>query len=113
MEENSKSHCNISGSEIQKRLYVGYLGLFLTLICLVLIFIYKLPPYIIFPFLFVSAIGFIQARVRYCVYFGLIDLLKDPDKYKNELVYIFKIFLYSFSISVFFTLILTLITSLV
>lgn len=107
MNNKSKSQCNISGLEIQKRFFVGLLGLFSTLVLIVLIIMYKLPTYIIFPFIFISALGFLQARSRYCVYFGIKELIKKPEKNKDEIIHIITIILYSLLISLLFSLIFT------
>lgn len=70
--------CNIGKLEIVQRRRIGYIGLIITLLFLIiylfLIFIIELEPLIgllIFLPTFISAIGFIQARQNFCAAYGL------------------------------------------
>ncbi len=65
--------CNIGPAETARRRFFGFVGLFVTL------FLYGLFAYFSVPRLFrllvffpamMSATGFIQAQMRFCVYFG-------------------------------------------
>lgn len=91
MDSNSAQICNISGQEIENRRRVGLLGLFFSIVAAFLILKYSLNPILIAPFVFMSAIGFIQAYYKYCVAIGLLNIIKEPGKFKEEIFYILKI----------------------
>ena len=79
-------YCNIGEQEAKSRFRIGVVGLAISIILIVLIFTINLLPIFLFPFAFMSAIGFIQAREKYCVYVGIFDLLKDPKNHKKDLI---------------------------
>lgn len=85
-----KTQCNISGNEVKLRLYTGYFGLVFSVIILIFVLMFNLSSLAIFPFIFISALGFIQARERYCVYVGIIDLIKNPVEHKKEILHILR-----------------------
>ena len=69
--------CNIGKEEANKRKQVGIAGLILTVIAYFL-FVYfdvsKEIRFLIFIPAAVSAIGLLQARMRFCVYYGLAEI---------------------------------------
>lgn len=96
-------HCNINDNQVRVRLFLGYLGLAETIFVLIIINLYKLPGYLVFPFAFLSAIGFVQARLRYCTGVATLEILKNPSKFKDEIYYILKVLIISLIISAIFT----------
>jgi hypothetical protein len=66
--------CNIGNEEIRRRNQVGIAGLIITVI-LYSLFVYldasKGVRFLIFIPALLSATGFLQARMRFCVYYGL------------------------------------------
>ncbi|MFX1284815.1 MAG: hypothetical protein ACFFB5_14235 [Promethearchaeota archaeon] len=71
--------CNIGDAEIKQRRRLGYIGIGLTVIAIIvylgLIYSIKLDPFfgvIIFIPAEMSAIGLIQARNKFCAAYGLI-----------------------------------------
>lgn len=65
--------CNIGLAEIQMRKKVGWFGLAATFILLILLLLLDFPSFwrwlLFFPAT-ISAIGFLQARQKFCVAFG-------------------------------------------
>ncbi len=65
--------CNIGPAEIARRRFFGFVGLFAALFLYVLLAYFAVPRafrlLVFFPAM-MSATGFIQARMRFCVYFG-------------------------------------------
>lgn len=74
MQEYVPGVCNIGKSEIRKRKNAGYIGLILTFI-LYALFAYLDVPKILRIVIFIpatiAAIGFLQAGMHFCAYFGL------------------------------------------
>ncbi|HUR31350.1 MAG TPA: hypothetical protein VMZ69_07945 [Saprospiraceae bacterium] len=65
--------CNIGEKEIQRRYCIGFIGLSLTIITIILIYFLKADRYwrlIIFIPVFYSLSGFIQAVTKFCFVFG-------------------------------------------
>ena len=62
--------CNINTKEVAQRRKAGYFGLLLTIILLAALFGLDLNHYyraVLFVPLFIAAIGFLQARHKFCV----------------------------------------------
>lgn len=112
MQNHSDQICNISGKDVEKRRNIGILGFILSIIMIIIILILNLSPILVFPFVFISAIGFLQAYYKYCVAVGLCTNLKEHKKFKKEIFSIFKIILFSVLISVSVTVFLAFIPSL-
>jgi len=66
--------CNIGRSEIRRREQLGWIGLFATVIVYSLLVFLDIPRIwrlvIFFPAM-LAALGFLQARMHFCAYFGL------------------------------------------
>lgn len=84
--------CNIGKEEIKKRNQVGIAGLVLTVL-IYFIFVYfevsKKVRFLIFIPAVITAIGFLQARMHFCVYYGFaemfnFDLLGKSNKVEND-----------------------------
>lgn len=106
MDSNSVQICNISGQEIENRRKVGILGSLLSIVAAFLILKYSFNPILIAPFVFMSAIGFIQAYYKYCAAIGFLNIIKESGKFKEEIFYISKITLLSVFVSGFVVMIL-------
>ncbi len=69
--------CNIGKSEIRMRRLTGWLGLIVTVI-LYILFVYLELPRLWRLVLFIpsvtAAIGFLQARMHFCAYFGMVGV---------------------------------------
>lgn len=82
--------CNIGPEERAKRRQAGYIGLAVLLVLWVLLVYFHVPRLwrlvLFFP-AFMSAIGFIQARLMFCVHFGLSGLFNFGPVGKTESVY--------------------------
>ena len=69
--------CNIGPSEVTKRKQAGWLGLAFTIVLWMVFSILRVPSewklLLLLPAT-MSAIGFIQARMHFCVAFGIIGL---------------------------------------
>ncbi len=66
--------CNIGKREIKKRKQAGWAGLIITVILLGLLIYFDKPrPWrlVIFIPAMIMAIGFLQARMHFCAYFGM------------------------------------------
>jgi len=69
--------CNIGKAEIIKRKQFGIVGLILTVLAYSLFVYFDVSRGIRFLVFFpalISAIGFLQARMRFCVYYGLAEM---------------------------------------
>ena len=106
----STAHCNIDIVEIQRRLFIGYLGFGLTIVVLFIIYFAKLSPLFVFPFAFMSAIGFVQAKLKYCASVAIREVLANPSKFKDEIFYILKVLFISTLLSFGFTIITVLVS---
>lgn len=65
--------CNIGAAEIQRRKRIGFIGLGIAFLIFLILEIIDAPkPYrfLIFPPVFYSLSGFIQARHRFCYIYG-------------------------------------------
>jgi hypothetical protein len=75
--------CNIGLSEIQMRKYTGWFGLGITIILWIVFYIQNLPSVwrllLFFPAL-MSAIGFLQAKMRFCAAFGILGFFNFNSK---------------------------------
>ncbi len=81
--------CNIGPSEIKKRKQTGWIG-FIATIALWAVFVWFDIPAIwrltlFFPAM-ISATGFLQAYMHFCVYFGLANLFNFGDVGKTDSV---------------------------
>lgn len=84
--------CNIGKEETNKRKQVGIAGLILTILTYSLFVYFEVAKgvrFLIFIPAAISAIGFIQARIHFCVYYGLaeifnFDLLGKSSKVEND-----------------------------
>lgn len=66
--------CNIGKSEIKRRKQAGWSGLIITVILLGLLVYFDVPrPWRLAIFIpaMMTAIGFLQARMHFCAYFGM------------------------------------------
>ncbi len=66
--------CNIGRSEIKRRKQAGWFGLILTVLLLGMFIFLNVPPLwrlIIFIPAIIAAVGFLQARMHFCAYFGM------------------------------------------
>ena len=65
--------CNIGEKEIRRRYRIGFIGLFLAILTVALIHLFKANQYwrlIIFIPVFYALSGFIQAMAKFCFVFG-------------------------------------------
>jgi hypothetical protein len=84
--------CNIGKEETNKRMQAGIAGLILTVITYFLFIYFEVSKgvrFLVFIPAVISAIGFIQARMHFCVYYGLaeifnFDLLGKSTKVEND-----------------------------
>jgi hypothetical protein len=84
--------CNIGKEEINKRKQFGVIGLILTILTYSLFVYFEASRgvrFLTFIPAVISAIGFLQARMRFCVYYGLaemfnFDSLGKPSKVEND-----------------------------
>jgi hypothetical protein len=70
----SPGKCNIGTAEISRRYRIGYLGVGLTLVGIVLISMAELPRtarLVIFLPVGIALVGFVQAKARFCLAYGL------------------------------------------
>ncbi len=69
--------CNIGKSEIRMRRLLGWAGLISTVIVYIL-FVFLNVPHVWRPVIFIpstmAAIGFLQAHMHFCAYFGMVGL---------------------------------------
>ena len=69
--------CNIGKEEINKRKQFGIVGLILTFLAYSLFVYFEVSRgvrFLTFIPAVISAIGFLQARMRFCVYYGLAEM---------------------------------------
>ena len=69
--------CNIGNEEISKRKQFGFIGLFITVVAYSLFVYLDVSSgirFLIFVPAVISAIGFLQARMHFCVYYGLAEM---------------------------------------
>lgn len=82
--------CNIGKSEIKRRKQAGWSGLIITVILLGLLIYFDMPrPWrlVIFIPAMIMAIGFLQARMHFCAYFGMHGVFNfSPDIGKTDTV---------------------------
>jgi fatty acid desaturase len=82
--------CNIGKPEINRRKQAGWTGLIITVILLGLFIYFDMPhPWrlIIFIPAMITAIGFLQARMHFCAYFGMRGLFNfSPEIGKTDTV---------------------------
>jgi hypothetical protein len=81
--------CNIGREEIKRRNQAGKAGLIITIIAYSL-FVYfdvaKGVRFLIFIPALLSAAGFLQARMRFCVYYGLAEMFNFDSLGKSSKV---------------------------
>lgn len=81
--------CNIGPDEIKKRKIGGWSGLIITIIFWGAFFIFAIPKewalLIFFPII-MSAVGFLQAYMHFCVYFGFANLFNFDGVGKTDSV---------------------------
>jgi hypothetical protein len=81
--------CNIGREEIARRKKVGFGGLLLTVITLILFLIFEVTGFLRFLIVipvFTSAMGFLQARAHFCARFGLTSLFNFGELGKHNKV---------------------------
>ncbi|MBE0520671.1 MAG: hypothetical protein IBX39_00165 [Candidatus Methanoperedenaceae archaeon] len=82
--------CNIGKSEVKRRKQAGWSGLIITVILLGLLIYFDMPrPWrlVIFIPAMIMAIGFLQARMHFCAYFGMHGVFNlSPDIGKTDTV---------------------------
>lgn len=69
--------CNIGKEEINKRKQAGIVGLILTILTYSLFVYFEVSErvrFLTFIPAVISAIGFLQARMRFCAYYGLAEM---------------------------------------
>ncbi len=87
--------CNIDKTQI---LFRFWMGVIFAVISLALgFYLYSSNQNILFisPFIFASTVSFLQAKRKYCVYFGIIDLIKNPKEHMPEISQIIELILTS------------------
>ena len=81
--------CNIGPAEIKKRKQAGWMGLATTVVLWgIFIYLNAAPPWrllLFFPVM-MSAVGFIQAYMHFCAYFGFASFFNFGDVGKNDTV---------------------------
>lgn len=78
--------CNINTKEVAQRRKAGYFGLVLTVLLTAVIFALNLNRYVrllLFVPLFVAAIGFLQAKNKFCVGYGAAGLQNAEEHSEN------------------------------
>jgi len=82
--------CNIGKPEIKRRKQAGWTGLIITVILLGMFLYFDMPHLwrlIIFIPAMITAIGFLQARMHFCAYFGMHGVFNfSPDIGKTDTV---------------------------
>lgn len=76
--------CNLNQPEVAYRRKAGYAGLVLSLLLVVGLGILQADPLLgllIFPFAWVSAIGFLQAKYKFCVGYAASGIYNSGDDY--------------------------------
>ena len=81
--------CNLGTEEIRRRMNLGWLGVGLTLLVVLVLEILDVPrPYriIVFPTIGVALSGFLQARHRFCYLYGWRGVFSIAGRKKFEKV---------------------------
>ena len=81
--------CNIGKEEINKRKQFGVIGLILTFLTYSLFVYFEASRgvrFLTFIPAVISAIGFLQARLRFCVYYGLAEIFNFDSLGKSSKV---------------------------
>jgi hypothetical protein len=81
--------CNIGKEEINKRKQVGIVGLILTILTYFLFVYFEASRgvrFLTFIPAVISAIGFLQARMHFCVYYGLAEIFNFDSLGKSSKV---------------------------
>ena len=81
--------CNIGKEEINKRKQFGIVGLILTVLAYSLFVYFEVSKgvrFLIFIPAVISAIGFLQSRMRFCVYYGLAEMFNFDSLGKSSKV---------------------------
>ena|ERR1017187_3952485 len=81
--------CNIGNEEINKRRQFGIVGLILTVLAYSLFVYFEISRgvrFLIFIPAGISVIGFLQARMRFCVYYGLAEMFNFDSLGKSSKV---------------------------
>ena len=81
--------CNIGPAEIKKRKQAGWIGLIATVMFWVLFIWFDIPRVWKFTLFFpamMSAVGFLQAYMHFCVYFGFASLFNFSNVGKTDTV---------------------------
>ena len=76
-------NCNIGPAEIKRRYRIGYLGLFLMVVFIILAEVFQIPQLMklfLFAPTFYALSGFLQARQRFCFLFGLVGIFSLTGK---------------------------------
>lgn len=75
--------CNIGAAEIKRRHRNGYIGLAVAFLVLLMVEMFDLPKLyrlLIFPGLFYSISGFVQAKLRFCYLYGWLGVFSFSDR---------------------------------
>lgn len=81
--------CNIGKEEINKRKQAGIVGLILTVLTYSLFVYFEVSKgvrFLTFIPAVISAIGFLQARMRFCAYYGLAEMFNFDSLGKSSKV---------------------------
>ncbi len=82
--------CNIGKSEIERRKQGGWIGLIVTVILYAILAYFEIPRIwrlIIFFPATMAVIGFLQARMHFCAYFGMVGVFNfGPEVGKTDTV---------------------------
>jgi len=81
--------CNIGKDEINKRKRAGIVGLILTVLTHSLFVYFEVSKgvrFLTFIPAVISAIGFLQARMRFCAYYGLAEMFNYDSLGKSNKV---------------------------
>jgi hypothetical protein len=81
--------CNIGPDEIKKRMIAGWSGLVIAILYWGAFIIFTIPKewaLLIFLPVMMSAVGFLQAHMHFCVYFGFANLFNFGDVGKTDSV---------------------------
>lgn len=107
MQNNDQQNtgCNLDSKGIGLRAGIGLIGLAMSAFQLYQIFWEGADKLTIFIPFFITSIGFVQAKEKYCVAFGIMDILKagKPELLTPQLKSIAKITLISIIISTILT----------
>ncbi len=95
------TQCNIDSKGIGLRAGIGFAGLAMSIFQIYQIFWQGADKLTIFIPLFITSIGFVQAKEKYCIAFGIMDILKagKPELLVPQIKNIAKITLISLIIS--------------